>query len=153
MKNKTIKLIWLFIIGSFIGYILETLLTIYQGHYEVRKGLIYGGFIPVYGIGAMMYFIALANINFKTKHKTFHIIFVFLLTSILGGITEYLCSFFQEKCLGVVSWDYSYLKYHIAGRTSLKHCICWGVLGIIYYITIIPLLKKTDKILENKIKL
>lgn len=47
------KLFYLFVIGSFIGTILETIWAFcVDGHFEMRVGMVYGPFIPVYGGGA-----------------------------------------------------------------------------------------------------
>lgn len=142
MKDKNVKkeltiLFWVFIIGSIAGFIFEVIVVFFQkGHFELRQGLIYGPFIPVYGIGAMCYYIALSNIKIKNKVQ------IFLITMILGGITEYLCSFIQEKAFGTISWDYSYLPFNINGRTSLLHCIYWGIGGVLYITYINPFLNK-----------
>lgn len=153
-EKLIIKLFWLFVIGSFAGYIFETIITICQGHYEVRKGLIYGLFIPVYGIGLVAYHIVLSNIKFNKLSKWKRIIAVFFITMILGGITEFICSYIQEKVFGSISWDYSYLKINFCGRTSLKHSTYWGLCGIVYYIFLIPLVNKTDSfLLKRKMKI
>ena len=142
MKEKNVKkeltiLFWVFIIGSIAGFIFEVIVVFFQkGHFELRQGLIYGPFIPVYGIGAMCYYIVLNKIKIKNKVR------IFLITMILGGITEYLCSFIQEKAFGTISWDYSYLPFNINGRTSLLHCIYWGIGGVLYITYIEPLLNK-----------
>lgn len=142
MKEKNVKkeltiLFWVFIIGSIAGFIFEVIVVFFQkGHFELRQGLIYGPFIPVYGIGAMCYYIVLSKIKIKNKIR------IFLITMILGGITEYLCSFIQEKAFGTISWDYSYLPFNINGRTSLLHCIYWGIGGVLYITYIEPLLNK-----------
>lgn len=142
MKEKNVKkeltiLFWVFIIGSIAGFIFEVTVVFFQkGHFELRQGLIYGPFIPVYGIGAMCYYIVLSKIKIKNK------IHIFLITMILGGITEYLCSFIQEKAFGTISWDYSYLPFNINGRTSLLHCIYWGIGGVLYITYIDPFLNK-----------
>lgn len=142
MKDKNVKkeltiLFWVFIIGSIAGFIFEVTVVFFQkGHFELRQGLIYGPFIPVYGIGAMCYYIVLSKIKIKNKVQ------IFLITMILGGITEYLCSFIQEKAFGTISWDYSYLPFNINGRTSLLHCIYWGIGGVLYITYIEPLLNK-----------
>lgn len=142
MKDKNVKkeltiLFWVFIIGSIAGFIFEVTVVFFQkGHFELRQGLIYGPFIPVYGIGAMCYYIVLSKIKIKNK------IHIFLITMILGGITEYLCSFIQEKAFGTISWDYSYLPFNINGRTSLLHCIYWGIGGVLYITYIDPFLNK-----------
>lgn len=142
MKEKNVKkeltiLFWVFIIGSIAGFIFEVIVVFFQkGHFELRQGLIYGPFIPVYGIGAMCYYIVLSKIKIKNKVQ------IFLITMILGGITEYLCSFIQEKAFGTISWDYSYLPFNINGRTSLLHCVYWGIGGVLYITYIEPLLNK-----------
>lgn len=142
MKEKNVKkeltiLFWVFIIGSIAGFIFEVIVVFFQkGHFELRQGLIYGPFIPVYGIGAMCYYIVLSKIKIKNKVR------IFLITMILGGITEYLCSFIQEKAFGTISWDYSYLPFNINGRTSLLHCVYWGIGGVLYITYIEPLLNK-----------
>lgn len=142
MKEKNVKkeltiLFWVFIIGSIAGFIFEVIVVFFQkGHFELRQGLIYGPFIPVYGIGAMCYYIVLSKTKIKNKIQ------IFLITMILGGITEYLCSFIQEKAFGTISWDYSYLPFNINGRTSLLHCIYWGIGGVLYITYIDPFLNK-----------
>lgn len=137
IKNELIILFWLFIIGSIAGFIFEITVVFFQkGHFELRQGLIYGPFIPVYGIGAMFYYIVLSKTKIKNKVQ------IFLITMILGGITEYLCSFIQEKAFGTISWDYSYLPFNINGRTSLLHCIYWGIGGVLYITYIEPFLNK-----------
>ena len=84
----------------------------------------------------MCYYIVLSKIKIKNKVR------IFLITMILGGITEYLCSFIQEKAFGTISWDYSYLPFNINGRTSLLHCVYWGIGGVLYITYIEPLLNK-----------
>lgn len=135
--KELIIIFWLFIIGSILGHIFEMIVVLFQkGYFEARQGLIYGPFIPVYGIGAIIYYIVLNNINTKDKIK------VFFITMVLGGVTEYLCSFIQEKAFGTISWDYSYLRFNINGRTSLLHCTYWGIAGVVYITYIDPLLEK-----------
>lgn len=149
MKKKIVEeviiIFWLFVIGSVIGYIFEMIVVLFQkGYFESRQGLIYGPFTPVYGIGIVIYYLILSNINTEDKTK------IFLMTMILGGITEYVCSFVQEKVFGTISWDYSNLIFNINGRTSLLHCTYWGIGGILYSTYICPVIKNLRNILyEN----
>lgn len=49
--KKLIIVLWLFVIGSFIGYVVEMCVGFVQnGYFESRQGLIYGPFTPVYGV-------------------------------------------------------------------------------------------------------
>ena len=61
---------------------------------------------------------------------------------ILGGLTEYIASYVQEKAFGTISWDYSHLLFNLNGRTSLLHCTYWGIAGILYILYIEPKVEK-----------
>ncbi len=131
--EELIILFWLFILGSIIGYLYEMIVVLFQkGYFESRQGLIYGPFTPVYGIGMVVYYLVLKSMDTRNKME------VFLVTMLLGGITEYLCSFIQEKAFGTISWDYSYLHFNLNGRTSLLHCTYWGIAGVLYMTLISP---------------
>ncbi len=61
--KELIIVFWLFIIGSILGYIFEMIVVLFQkGYFESRQGLIYGPFTPVYGIGAIIYYLILRKI-------------------------------------------------------------------------------------------
>lgn len=151
-KEKIVKelimVFWIFIIGSIIGYIFEMIVALVQnGHFESRQGIIYGPFTPVYGAGAVIYYLILNHMNVKSKFK------VFLVTAVLGGIVEYMCSLLQEKIFGTISWDYSSLMFNLHGRTSLLHCTYWGIAGVIYIIYLDQFLEDLkEKINQNKLK-
>jgi len=49
------KLFWVFMIGCFLGVVIETLFClVLNGYIESRQGLVYGPFNPVYGFGAVL---------------------------------------------------------------------------------------------------
>lgn len=147
-KNITIelgKVFWIFMIGNIFGYLLETItVLVTTGEFAIRQGLVYGPFIPVYGIGAVIYYLTFNNV------KTNKIVLIFLIGMLLGGITEYLCSFIQEKLFHTISWDYSNLPFNLNGRTSLQHCIYWGLVGIFYKKIVQPLIDKIENLLKYK---
>ena len=119
--QKIIKLFWIFLIGSIIGYIIEMIVGLVQnGHFVSRQGLLFGPFIQVYGVGLVIYYLVISNIKQKNYIK------IFFTSMLLGGIVEYLFSFFQEVLFGTISWDYSDLMFNLNGRTSLLHCLYWG---------------------------
>ena len=141
--NQSIKIFWVFIIGSIIGYIVEMIVGFVQnGYFVSRQGLLFGPFAQVYGLGILAYYFIVPKI--KGGY-----IKIFFVTMILGGIVEYLCSYFQELLFGTISWDYSHLWFNINGRTSLLHCTYWGIGGILFMKFIIPFINKMDKIIKN----
>ena len=142
--DKFIKVFIIFMIGSVIGYVVEMIVALVQnGYIESRQGLLYGPFTPVYGIGIIVYYIFFSKI--KTRDKKI----VFLLSMLIGGITEYLCSFIQEKVFGTISWDYSEWLFNINGRTTLIHCTYWGIAGLLYVSYIEPLIPKIENAIRN----
>ena len=141
--DKIIKIFWVFIIGSIIGYAVEMVVGFVQnGHFVSRQGLVFGPFAQVYGLGILVYYLIVP----KIKGGYLKIFFV---TMILGGIVEYLCSYFQEILFGTISWDYSHLLFNINGRTSLLHCTYWGIGGVLFMKYILPLINKIDKITKD----
>lgn len=143
--KEVVMIFWIFVIGSVLGYLFEMTIVLFQkGYLESRQGLIYGPFTPVYGIGAVMYYLVLNHIGIKNKSK------VFLICAIMGGITEYLCSFIQERVFGTISWDYSSLMFNLNGRTSLLHCTYWGIAGILY-LYLSPALEKLKQNLSRSV--
>lgn len=137
ISKKIVKLFWVFVIGSIIGYLLEMIVGLVQnGHFVSKQGLIYGPFSQVYGIGLVIYYLVIPN-NKKN-------IEIFLISMFLGGIVEYIFSYLQETFFGTISWDYSNLLFNINGRTSLLHCVYWGIGGILFSKYIRPQIEKID---------
>ena len=143
--QKIVKVFWVFLIGSIIGYIVEMIVGLVQnGHFVSRQGLLIGPFIQVYGIGLVVYYLIISRIKNKSNIK------IFIISMILGGTIEYLFSFFQEKLFGTISWDYCNLPFNLNGRTSLLHCLYWGIGGVIFVKYILPHLNKIDTCYKYK---
>ena len=144
--QKIVKIFWIFIIGSVLGYVIEMIVGLVQNrHFVSRQGLLFGPFIQVYGVGLVAYYLVISNMKNKSNMK------IFFITMLLGGIVEYLFSYLQETWFGTISWDYRNLPLNINGRTSLLHCIYWGFGGILFVKYILPHLDKLDIVYKSKI--
>ena len=141
-KKITLKqIIWYSIIFSIFGLIIETLFCyITTGGIESRKGLIWGPFCPVYGVGATILIVLLD----KYKNNS---VKLFLLGSIAGNIIEYALSYILEAMYGTRFWDYSYLDWNLNGRICINYSVFWGILAIL----LIKLIKPQIDKLINKI--
>ena len=121
------KLFYLFMLGSFIGTLLETLWALLLiGQIEVRVGMVYGPLIPVYGGGACFLTIILYKL-YKLSDTL-----IFVISAVVGAGFEYFCSWFQETLFGTVSWDYSNTPLNLNGRTNLMYALIWGFLGLVW---------------------
>ena len=135
------KLFYLFVIGSFIGTILETIWAFcVDGHFEMRVGMVYGPFIPVYGGGAC--FLTAALYKLYKLNDTL----VFTISAFVGAGFEYFCSWLQEQMFGTVSWDYSDTPFNLDGRTNLMYALIWGFLGLVWVRYLYPW---TAKLIEK----
>ena len=128
------NLVLLFTVGSIFGVVIETVYVyLVAGRLESRRGMVYGPFNQVYGFGAVLLTILLAPLAGDSK------LVLFLGSAVLGGLFEALCSFFQEKAYGTVSWEYSGQRLSLlGGRTSVTYMLFWGFLGSVYIKAIQP---------------
>ena len=100
------KLFLIFVIGSVIGVLYEQLLNLVKIYlttgdivWELRRGVIYGPFNPLYGLGAVLVIYLLARPNYSN-------IKTFIYGGLLGGIIEYSISLLQEIFTHTTSWDW-----------------------------------------------
>lgn len=140
------KIFWIFVVGSIIGTIIETLWCMLQyGYMENRSAVLYGPFNLVYGFGAVGMTLLLWRIRNKRD------LVVIFGGMAIGGVVEYVTSVVQELAFGSVSWDYSDYTLNIGGRTNLLYSFFWGILGLLWiknwYPQISIQIEKTPKIL------
>lgn len=141
---KTFILIALFLIYSFIGWIVEVSAFLIQDHKFVNRGFLIGPVVPIYGTGGILITILL------TKYQSDPIV-LFCMTVIVCSILEYLTSYVMEKIFKTRWWDYSNKKFNINGRICLSNLIVFGIMGLAMFYLINPflinILNKIDPIL------
>ena len=136
------KLFFIFVIGSIIGVLYEEILNTVKIYlatgdivWELRRGVIYGPFNPLYGLGAVLVVYLLVRPNYSN-------IKTFIYGGLLGGIIEYSISLLQEIFTHTTSWDYSNHFLNIGGRTTIPFLIAWGIFTLIFAKIIYPYLSK-----------
>ena len=121
------KLIWVFLVSSLLGDIIETLYCYaVGGEWMSRSSVLYGPFSIVWGLGAVVLTIVLSRFAEKSDR------YIFLVGALIGGVYEYVCSLFTELVLGTVFWDYSWMPFNIGGRTNLLYMGFWGILAVVW---------------------
>ena len=145
-KTKVSELVWLFVIGCLVGFVLETLWHFFKnGEWINKQGLLYGPFKPIYGFGLI--FVVLIMNNYREK-KFWQ---KFIIGVILGSAFEYFGSLFQEYIFGTSTWNYSHFNFNIGGRIYLPYCLAWGVIAVFCVDVIYPLFKKLINKVNKKI--
>lgn len=139
------NLFWIFVVASIIGLVLETIYhfaVVDPGHYQDRAGLLFGPFSPIYGVGAVLMTMALNRF-----HKA-PLAVVFLVSAVIGGLFEFLASWFFQFAFGILAWDYTGstlfglcpdpIAILFQGRTSALFMCMWGVLGVAWIRLLLP---------------
>ena len=144
MGAKIFEILTYFIIYSFLGWIMESIVKIRIREKNNKYGLLKGPVCPIYGIGAIIMLLFLERYQNKP-------ILLFFIAIIVLTTWEYLVGVLLEKIFHTKYWDYSEQKFNFQGRICLVNSICWGILGVIFVKYIHPFVK--DSIFKVDIKL
>ncbi len=135
------KLLWVFIVCSFLGVLIETLFVwTTTGELMRRSGMLYGPFNQIYGFGGVLFTLCLYRFRNRSA------LLIFCVAGLLGMAFEFLCSLLQEMMFGSTSWDYSQMPTSIGGRTNILYGVFWGILGLVFMDHIWPFL---DELIER----
>ncbi len=139
------KILWLTIIGAFLGDIVETIYCrVVGGIWMSRSSVVWGPFSLVWGLALG----AATLLLYKYRDRSDR--FLFLMGTFLGGAYEYICSVFTELMFGQVFWDYSRMPFNLGGRINLLYCFFWGVAAVVWMKALYP--KMSDFIEKIPVK-
>ena len=113
----------LFLIYSFLGWLLEVLGKLIEKKRFINRGFLIGPYCPIYGFGALA-------ITFLLKRYSDDPITLFIMAILVCGILEYFTSYIMEKLFKARWWDYSQKRFNINGRICLGTIIPFGLLGL-----------------------
>ena len=116
------ELIWLFLIYSFLGWMLETILAATEQRRFVNRGLINGPLCTIYGVPIVILTI------FGQELPLF---WLFLGAMIVATVTEWIGGHMIERFYHERWWDYSDIKWNLDGYICLPASLVWGVLGTV----------------------
>ena len=134
-KLSVYRVFWIFALGSVLGDFVEVIfILLTKGELMSRSSLLYGPFSLVWGIGAELMTLVFYHLEDEDSPP------VFLLGAVLGGVYEYVCSWFQEWAFGACFWDYSHLPFNLNGRINLLFCAFWGAAAVLWVRWVYPLL-------------
>lgn len=129
------KLVWLFVIGCFLGDIVETIFCyVTAGVWMSRSSLVWGPFSIVWGFAM----VAATVLLYKYRDKSDSLLF--FVGTFLGGAYEYICSVLTELIFGKVFWDYSHMAFNLGGRINLLYCFFWGIAAVFWIKWVYPLM-------------
>lgn len=116
------EMIWLFLIYSFMGWVLEIIFAALKSRRFVNKGLVNGPFCILYGFSAVFMTITLQELQGVA---------LFVFAMIYASVMEWISGHLIELIWHERWWDYSHKKWNIGGYVCLTMSVVWGILGYI----------------------
>jgi len=122
--NYLFEILTYFIIYSFLGWVMESTVRTVCEKKLINTGFLHGPFCPIYGIGSIILFLFLGNLENNP-------ILLFCIGIIVLTFWEYIVGVMLEKIFKTKYWDYSDQKFNFQGRICLVNSICWGALAVL----------------------
>lgn len=142
MKYDLRILFLLFIMYSFIGWVVEVVGSFIEKKKFINRGFLIGPYCPIYGIGCTTMILLLYR-------YIDDIVTLFIMCILLFSILEYSTSYIMEKLFKVRWWDYTQFKFNINGRICLEAMIPFGLAGIFVMYIINPMFLNALNSLPN----
>lgn len=138
-------LILIFFAISFLGWIWEVFLHLFQTGTFVNRGTLHGPWLPIYGGGSIAMLVLLK----KVRKNPF---LYFVMAMLVCGIIEYGTSVYLEINHGMKWWDYTGFFLNINGRVCLEGLIIFGVGGLAVTYVFAPFIANFLDKINKKIK-
>ena len=128
-----LECIYFFIIGAFIGWILECTYKFFSKDFRRTPGILNTPFCILYGLGTVV-------LSTVINRFTNNIWLLFTLSMFVLTIMEYITFILLKKIYNVQLWDYKGMTFSINEKVCIEFALIWGVLGALYIKYILPFL-------------
>lgn len=132
-KLKTDRLCYLFLVfltGCLAGWIYEEIFYWITEGLLRNRGILYGPWLPIYGIGALGIY--------AMKPLKKHPVLLSFLCAAVTGVVEYIIGFASIRFFGMRLWDYRGLFWNIDGIICLRSVVSFAVMGLVFHYLLEP---------------
>ena len=123
-----------FLIGCLAGWIYEEIFYYFTEGLLRNRGILYGPWLPIYGIGALGIY--------ALKPLKKHPVLLFLLCVAVTGVVEYIIGYVGIRFFGLRLWDYRGLFLNIGGIVCFRSVVSFGILGLAFHYLLEPMGEK-----------
>lgn len=114
----------LFLIYSILGYLVEIIsCSIDTKKIVLNRGFFIGPYLPLYGVCCIL-------LSFFLQKYHHDMIVLFIMSTVICSIVEFIASYILEKIFKVRWWDYSHIKFNLEGRICLIYSSLFGLGGV-----------------------
>ena len=139
-EQKTDSLCYLFLIfltGCLVGWIYEEIFYWVTEGMLRNRGILYGPWLPIYGVGALSIY--------AMKPVKNQPVLLFLLCAAVSGIVEYIIGYAGLHFFGLRLWDYRGLLLNIDGIVCLRSVLSFALMGLIFHYRLEPAAERMVK--------
>ena len=122
------SIILMFFSFSFMGWLWEIAIHLYEDGVFVNRGFLRGPYVPIYGAGSILILMLLYKLRSKPLLE-------FLSIIVLCGVMEYATATVLDFVYHAKWWDYSGYFLNIQGRICAEGLLVFGVFGslVVYF--------------------
>lgn len=113
----------LFLVYSFIGWIIEVVFSFFVEGKFINRGFLVGPLVPIWGTAAV-----LITLILRPDDSLFNLI---ISSAFIGTFLEYVVNYLMERIFKARWWDYSNLPFNINGRVCLAYSCLFGLCGVL----------------------
>lgn len=124
----------IFVLGCMIGWIYEEIFCWITEGLLRNRGILYGPWLPIYGIGALGIY--------ALKPMKQHPVVLFLLCVVVTGVVEYVIGYVGIRYFGLRLWDYRGLFLNIDGIICFRSVVSFGAMGLVFHYLLEPVCAK-----------
>ena len=155
MKTKVQNYFFYFMLYSILGWIYEVFLevVVYKWGFS-NRGVLFGPYCIIYGIGALVLLFLLYNFRKKSIYVwklNVTPILVFVAIVVITTIIELIGSYIMEFTSGKWLWDYTGYNFEFQGRIALNPSVRFGFGGMVCLYGLQPLFVKIVEKIDRKI--
>ena len=143
MNYSLYQLSWIFLICSFIGWVLATSAAAIREKKFIDVGFLYGPYCPAYGFSAVLFILFLSEL----KNSLF---FLFLGGIVLSFFVALFTGIILEKIFHRKWWDYSRKRFQFGGYVNMPYAVLWGILAVVFISFISSPLEKLIAVIPIK---
>lgn len=146
-KITLTNMIYIFIICAILGWFVEVGYVYLINGKIVNRGMTYGPYCSIYGVGAVILYLMFHNIPRIKKY----IPYTFFVSGITMGAFELVCGLTFKHIFNIEMWSYDGQFLEIMNYTTVPIVIGWGMLGTIFVFLIQPMLLKIISLIPQNI--
>lgn len=134
LVDRLCYLFLIFLTGCLVGWIYEEIFYWITEGLLRNRGILYGPWLPIYGIGALGIY--------ALKPLKRHPVLLFMLCVAVTGVVEYIIGYVGIYYFGLRLWDYRGLFLNLGGIICFRSVVSFGILGLVFHYLLEPIGEK-----------